>query len=44
MLNNLQAEEVNFHFSQPNKAAVIIPNEQEEGEDILLLIMPITLH
>jgi DNA polymerase-3 subunit beta len=44
MLNNLQAEEISFHFSQPNKAAVIIPSKQEEGEDILLLIMPITLH
>ncbi|OJW69902.1 MAG: DNA polymerase III subunit beta [Candidatus Amoebophilus sp. 36-38] len=44
MLHNLDAEQVSFHFSQPNKAAVIIPNQQEEGEDILLLIMPITLH
>jgi DNA polymerase-3 subunit beta len=44
MLHNLNSDEVTFYFSQPNKAAVIIPNKQEEGEDALLLIMPITLH
>eukprot|EP01132_Coremiostelium_polycephalum_P000135 gene135-184_t len=40
MLGNLQSEEIMFYFSQPNKAVVITPHEQEEGEDTLLLIMP----
>ncbi len=50
LLHNLDAEEVTFYFSQAtqgnqaNKAAVITPNKQEQGEDVLLLIMPVILH
>ena len=43
LLQNLQAEEITFHFSQPNKAVVIVPTlSQPSEEDILVLIMPIT--
>ncbi len=50
LLHNLETEDITFYFShatqgnQVNKAVVIIPNQQEADENILLLIMPITLN
>jgi len=49
LLNNLESEDVTFYFAhatqgnQVNRAVVIIPNQQESDENILLLVMPITL-
>lgn len=44
VLSNLDAEEVVFALSTPNRAAIARPQEQEEGEDILMLIMPVMLN
>jgi len=43
MLNNLTSEEIEMHFSAPNKAGLIFPKGQEQDENILLLIMPVIL-
>ena len=43
MLSNLTTEEVEMHLSEPSKAGLILPKEKEEGEDVLLLIMPVIL-
>lgn len=43
MLNSLAAEVVVVHFGEPNRAAIITPQEKEAKEDILLLIMPVIL-
>lgn len=43
MISNLSAEEINFTFSTPNKAAIVLPKEKSEEEDILMLIMPVML-
>ena len=43
MLNSLTSDEVVIHLSEPNRAAVIFPQEKEAQEDILLLIMPVIL-
>ena len=43
MLGNLTSEEVTLHFSEPSKAGLILPTEQEKDEDVLLLIMPVIL-
>lgn len=43
MLNNTSSD-VTFKLSLPNKAALIIPDEAEEEEDILMLIMPVMLN
>jgi len=44
VLTNLDAEDVVFEFSSPNRAGVVSPQDQEEGEDILMLIMPVMLN
>ncbi|BDD08927.1 DNA polymerase III subunit beta [Fulvitalea axinellae] len=44
MLNNLENETITVKLSQPNKAALIIPSEIEDNEDILTLIMPVMLN
>lgn len=44
VLSNLDADDVVFAFSTPNRAGIVHPQEQEEGEDILMLIMPVMLN
>lgn len=46
MLNNLDSPEVIFEMSQPNRAGLIKPVNEEErpNEDILMLIMPLMLN
>ena len=44
VLSNIDAEETVFAFSTPNRAGVVRPQEQEPGEDILMLIMPVMLN
>lgn len=45
MLNNLSSEEVSLEMSLPNKAGILTPADGlEEGEHILMLVMPIMLN
>lgn len=44
VLSNLDAEDAVFHLSTPNRAGIVTPQEQEEGEDVLMLIMPVMLN
>jgi DNA polymerase-3 subunit beta len=44
VLGNVDSEEVVFEFSSPNRAGVVTPQEQEAGEDMLMLIMPVMLN
>ncbi len=44
MLNNMDAAMITIELSQPNRAGVILPAEQEADEDILMLIMPMMLN
>jgi DNA polymerase-3 subunit beta len=44
MLSNGDAKEVEFQFSAPNKAGLIVPREKEDNEDILMLVMPVMLN
>ena len=43
LLGSLTVEEVEMSFSEPSKASLIMPKEQAEAEDALLLIMPVIL-
>lgn len=43
VVSNVDTEEVIIELSQPNRAGILLPNVQEEGESILMLIMPIML-
>jgi DNA polymerase-3 subunit beta len=44
VLQNVDADDVVFEFSSPNRAGVVTPAEQAEGEEILMLIMPVMLN
>ncbi len=45
MLNNLESDVVNLEMSAPNRAGIIIPIDgNEEGEDVLMLVMPVMLN
>lgn len=44
ILNNIAAQEVTIELADPSRAGVIVPTEQEENEDILMLLMPMMLN
>jgi DNA polymerase-3 subunit beta len=44
MLTNLESDEIKVGMSTPNRAGVITPAPQKEGEDILMLVMPVMLN
>jgi len=43
MLGVLQSEEVKMELSTPTRAGILLPVEEAEGEDILMLVMPVML-
>jgi DNA polymerase III subunit beta len=43
MLSNLSCKTINLEMSTPNRAGLIIPVEQPENENILMLVMPVML-
>jgi len=44
VLSNLDADEVIFKLSSPNRAGIVFPLEQNEDEEVLMLIMPVMLN
>ncbi len=45
MLNNIDTETVVLELSAPNRAGILLPESpEEEGEDILMLVMPVMLN
>ena len=44
MLNNLSSKIITLEMSQPNRAGLIIPADQAENENILMLVMPVMLN
>ena len=45
MLNNIDTETVVLELSAPNRAGILLPeNPEDEGEDILMLVMPVMLN
>ena len=44
MLNNVSSNVIDLEMSASNKAALIIPKTVEDGEEILMLIMPVMLN
>jgi DNA polymerase-3 subunit beta len=44
VLSHIDAEEVEFKLSSPNRAAIVSPINKKEGEDVLMLIMPVRLN
>lgn len=44
MLTNIDSDKIQLTMSAPNKAGVILPAEKDQGEDILMLVMPVMLN
>ncbi|UBM57406.1 DNA polymerase III subunit beta [Marinilongibacter aquaticus] len=44
MLNNLNTDNLTLEMSQPNRAGLIIPEDKDENEDMLMLVMPVMLN
>ncbi len=44
LLNNLEGEEVEIKLADASRAGVILPTQQEEGENVLMLLMPMMLN
>ncbi|MCM1312296.1 MAG: DNA polymerase III subunit beta [Bacteroides sp.] len=44
ILNGITGQEVILELADPSRAGVIVPAEQEEGEDLLMLLMPMMLN
>ena len=44
ILSNLTSEHVIFQLADPSRAGIVIPSEQPEDEDVLMLIMPMLLN
>ncbi len=44
MLNNLSGDEVTLELSTPNRAGLLIPQTNDENEDVLMLVMPVMLN
>ena len=43
MLSNIDSNEITLKLSAPNRAGIITPNEKDDEEDILMLVMPVML-
>jgi DNA polymerase III subunit beta len=43
MLGVLEADEVKMELSTPTRAGILLPSEPMEGEEILMLVMPVML-
>lgn len=44
ILNNISSTDVIFQLADPSRAGLIIPSEQNENEDLLMLLMPMMLN
>ena len=44
MLNNMDTENVIFELSAPNRAGLLSPEANDDGEDVLMLVMPVMLN
>jgi len=44
VLSNVDGDEAKFEFSTPNRAGIVKPVEESEGEEMLMLVMPVMLN
>lgn len=44
ILNNISSQNVIIELADPSRAGVIVPEEQDENEDLLMLLMPMMLN
>lgn len=44
ILNVIETEDITMQLSTPNRAGIIVPSENNEGEELLMLVMPIMIN
>lgn len=44
ILNNIPSQEAVLELADPTRAGLVLPSENEEGEDLLMLLMPMMLN
>lgn len=44
MLGVLGTDEVVIELSTPSRAGIIVPSQEDENDDLLMLIMPVMLN
>lgn len=44
MLNAIDSESITMKFSEPNRAAIMLPGVEEDNEETLMLVMPVMVH
>jgi DNA polymerase-3 subunit beta len=44
MLNNIETDQVNIEMSAPNRAGILLPDNSDDNEEILMLVMPVMLN
>ncbi len=44
ILNNTPGQEIIFKLADPSRAGVVVPSEQEENDNLLMLLMPMVLN
>ncbi len=44
MLNNIDSDEVNLELSTPNRAGLLMPTNNDDNENNLMLVMPVMLN
>lgn len=44
VLSNVDGNEAKFEFSSPNRAGIVKPVNEEDGEEMLMLVMPVMLN
>ena len=43
MLSVLNSDEVKMELSTPSRAGILLPSDQEENEELLMLVMPVMM-
>ncbi|MBW7887388.1 MAG: DNA polymerase III subunit beta [Bacteroidetes bacterium] len=44
ILTHIDGDEIQFNLSSSNKASIVVPRVQKEGEEMLMLVMPVRLN
>ena len=44
ILNNFECDQVNIQLADPSRAGLVLPSEQPENQDVLMLMMPMLIN
>lgn len=43
MLSAMETDEIKMELSTPSRASILLPSEQKDGEDMMMLVMPVMM-